>query len=73
MIDIREVTPGIKDFYFSNGVHLGFAYREVDGYYYFRFQHDRFGIFAGSQLRMISDKLGELNAEWDKKVDKDLK
>lgn len=49
---------------FDNGVLLGDAVREVDGYFYFWF--DRSGGFLPAWvLREIAEFLDLINAEWD--------
>lgn len=59
MITTKKVDEGI-DFYWSNGAFLGTALLEVDGAYYFLF-HQTSGLWSDTTLRLIADKLMELN------------
>jgi hypothetical protein len=67
----KQSDHSIK-FFWENGVYLGFAYPEVCGYYHFVFEESRGGCWASYALRVIADKVDELNKEWDEKVCKDL-
>jgi hypothetical protein len=55
------------DFFFDSKKYLGYAYREADGYYVFENALQN-GFFTSYSLRMIADKLDELNKEWDEQV-----
>jgi hypothetical protein len=46
---------------------LGYAYREVDGYYVFMAKNND-SFWSDHVLREIADKLTELNSDWDKQV-----
>jgi hypothetical protein len=59
---------GILSFYWDNGVYMGFAYVEVDGYYVFMFPDKMSGCHTEHVLRSIADKLGEMNKKWNDKV-----
>lgn len=50
-------------------VTLGIMYTEVDGFYVFRCTGERYGFWSGMMLRAIADKLDELNAPWQQKID----
>lgn len=52
----------------SNGVHLGDFVMDVDGYYGWWPLRGKTGSWPSYALRMIADKLDELNAEWDNEV-----
>ena len=49
-------------FSWSNDIPLGYAYKEVDGYYVFIFE-GRYGFWREYSLKAISDKLIELNKD----------
>jgi len=66
-----DVITKTKNLHFVNGVKLGYAYAEVDGYYVF-VPETRNGFWSSYTLRMIAERLDELNAEWDLKVKTDL-
>lgn len=57
----------IKQLYF-NTVYLGYCYREVDGFYVFIFVGQ--GCWSDYALRMVADKLTELNKEWSDQIDR---
>lgn len=67
---ITTIESGnVIDFFFENGKYLGYAYREVDGYYVFQSSlSQRYGFWTSYSLRMIADKLDELNKEWDEQL-----
>lgn len=67
-IEQRKKTDRI-DFHFKpNGVYLGYAYKEVDGYYVFVFSEKIGGAWTDYALGEIADNLTDLNKEWDKQV-----
>lgn len=61
-----------KIYFYFNKVKLGYAYREVDGYYVFQFEQLQ-GYWSDYILREIADILTDLNEEWNKQVITDLK
>ena len=52
----------------SNGVYLGDFAKDVDGYYYYWPSPYPNGSWPAYALRMIADKLDELNKEWDDEI-----
>lgn len=44
---------------------------DVDGFYYF-VPDSRMGIMCAASMRIIADRLDELNKEWNEKIDKEL-
>ena len=54
----------------SNGVHIGDVYMEVDGYYVFTFAQGRVGSWESFPLREIADLLDKLNQKWDDEIRK---
>ena len=61
----------IKDFYFKT-VLLGSAIKVESGHYSFKFK-DNQGLIDEYGLRLIADKLDELNKDWNKYINKNLK
>ncbi len=54
--------------YFDNRVYIGDFYKEVDGYYVFMPDRKGGGSWESWTMRAISDKLDELNENWDKEI-----
>lgn len=73
MMNLVQVLDNgnVKDFISINGVLLGTSYREIDGFYVF-VPEDRHGFWGEHALRMIADRLKELNADWERQLEKDL-
>lgn len=57
------------NFYWNNGVYLGYVYKEVDGFYTFVFCDGNHGTWNSYVLRTIADKMDELNKEWQNNID----
>ncbi len=55
-----------------NGKLIGELIMDVDGYFYF-WPTDNNGAWASNHLRELANKLDELNKEWNKQVEKELK
>ena len=53
---------------YFNGQHLGYFYLEVDGFYVFNPKGD-IGYWNEFNLRMIADKLEELNKKWNEEIE----
>ncbi len=71
MINTKEVDSGrIEFFWGNNNKHLGYAYQEVDGFYVFQFE-DNNGCWSDYSLKAISDKLFELNKNWNEHLKKE--
>lgn len=68
--DIRTFYVYFKSRPVSKGVHLGTFEQDVDGYYYF-WNSKMLGSFASYALRMIADKLDEVNKPWTDKINND--
>lgn len=47
---------------------VGYAYREVDGFYVFVFADNNSGAWSDYALIEIGNELKELNKEWDKEI-----
>lgn len=52
---------------------IGYAYREVDGYYVFVFDGKSDGAWPDYALLEIGNELKELNKDWDKELRNALK
>jgi hypothetical protein len=62
MIQLQTNIDGSRiNFYWSNRVYLGYAYKEVDGFYVFIFDESNKGCWAAYILSAVADKLDELN------------
>lgn len=48
----------------------GEIFPDVDGYYYW-FVNNK-GSLGAAELRIIANRLDELNKEWDEKINKDI-
>jgi hypothetical protein len=57
----------------KNGVELGIAYREIDGFYVFDPGLERGGYWDEMILLGIAGHLHALNAEWQAQITKDLR
>jgi hypothetical protein len=63
--------PKINNHYdviFMNGVKIGEICVEADGYYVFWSNPELSGFWDSAPMRVISDKLDELNKDWDQQV-----
>jgi hypothetical protein len=63
LVHLKKIGEGYK-FNFENGVYLGYAYPEIDGVYVFVFESIT-GCWNSYVLKMIAERLDELNKEWD--------
>lgn len=67
MIKIEQVENKIN-FYWENNVYMGYAYKEVDGYYVFILEGKSGGFLESHVLRSIANKLDEINQLWDDQI-----
>lgn len=60
--------------YANNKVHIGEIFKEVDGFYVFEFSLKRqlVGVFNQRFFKVMSDKLYELNKDWEEELSKNL-
>jgi hypothetical protein len=76
MIRIEKTTSitfsSSYHFYFNN-VYLGDAEMDESGFYNFWFAKDNGGYWTSHSLRLIAEKLDELNKEWNDNILKNLK
>lgn len=56
----------------SFGVHLGTFELDIDGYYYFWNKSENNGSWSSYSLRLIADKLDEINAPWKDKINEEF-
>jgi hypothetical protein len=70
MIETNYVIDGVHTVYF-NKKEIGVFALENDGYY--GFYPSSAGYWSSYALRLIADKLDELNKEWDEYINKNLK
>jgi hypothetical protein len=69
----RRTPNGEKYFeVYINQVLVGEMVMNNDGYYVFFYNNDRGGYWESAPLRMVADKLDEMNTEWDMQVKSDL-
>ena len=59
------------DLIFTNGVVVGFAYREIDGYFCFE-PAPAHGFWSAWMMRAVADLLDEMNKPWDDRVRQEL-
>lgn len=71
-IKTKPLPSGGMNLYWGNDQYIGYAYKEVDGYYVFVFGKGE-GSWSDYALREIADKLTELNKDWDEIIKKVLK
>jgi hypothetical protein len=60
------------DMFWENGVHIGKAIIEADGFYYFESLRT-YGLWSAFALTEIAKVLDELNKEWSDKIDQYFK
>lgn len=75
MIRTEKITRDhrVYHFYYVNEAFLGTAERDESGFYNFYFAEENRGYWTAHALRLISDKLDELNREWNDYITKNLK
>ena len=75
MITHVELESGRLSLLYGNGKSqksIGLAVLDVDGYYYF-WSNENDGLWSSYSLRLIADKLEELNKDWDEKISQEFK
>ena len=70
MITVELTTPTAGKIYF-NQKYLGIVVVQDDGYFGF-LSNEPSGYWSSYALRLIADKLDELNKEWDEYIKKNL-
>jgi hypothetical protein len=71
MITVEYIADGIYVIYF-NKKELGSIVSQEDGYYKFTPNKNSSGYWSSYGLRLIADKLDEMNKEWDEHVKKEI-
>ena len=70
MINLKPVTDWVYEVYFNSAI-LGEFVIQEDGYYGF-IAYNNTNYWSSYALRLLSDKLDEINKEWDQQVKKDI-
>jgi len=70
-IEIDNTNINLIPFKFNNN-HFGDAVLDVDGFYYFVFK-DKGGYWSEYSLKLISEKLTELNKGWNDYIKENYK
>ncbi len=70
MINLEYVIDGVYGVYFNQKCIGRFTIQD-DGYFGF-YTNEPSGYWSSYALRLIADKLDELNKEWDEQVKKDI-
>lgn len=77
MIRLEKTTSNTSSYHVYHDdvdVYLGDFIQEIDEFYYFYFANDKnTGYWQANVLRLIADKLDELNKEWSEYLSKNLK
>lgn len=71
LVTTELVEPGKHNFYADNGLLIGYAYQEIDGYFVFLPNDKLQGYQSEYNLYAIADALRMLNRDWDKVVGSD--
>lgn len=72
MLTFKEAGKESIMVHYNNGVFLGHFYVEVDGFWVF-VPHTKGGCWSGPILKMLYEKLHELNKGWEAELTKQLK
>jgi len=67
MVTHREINNSLVYLYFQDRAFIGECHRLEDGYFSF-LPSNTGGYWSESIIRLVADKLQELNKEWDEKV-----
>ena len=71
MINLEYVIDGVYEVYFNQS-RIGEFVVQDDGYYRYVMKNN-LGFWSSYGLRLIADKLDELNKTWDEQIKKDIK
>jgi hypothetical protein len=58
---------------YFNTVHLGKIIKDVDGFYYFWIKEGSYGSWNSYSLRLIADKLDQINKRWNNNINEYFK
>lgn len=73
MIKLERTTTDYPSYHiYYNDVFLGATYQDESGYFNF-YHNNNTGYWSAHSLRLIADKLDELNKEWDDYIKQNLK
>ena len=67
MIKLEQKKACLYDVVFNNGKKIGEFYMEVDGYYVYQPLEGN-GFLTEHSLKLILEKLTEINKEWDNHI-----
>lgn len=70
-VELIETEEHVKELVINNKS-IGEFIKDVDGYYYYWPNPDLRGSWNSNALRVIADKLDEVNKEWDNHIIKEL-
>ena len=70
-VELIETEEHVKELVINNKS-IGEFIKDVDGYYYYWPNPDLRGSWNSNSLRVIADKLDEVNKEWDNHIIKEL-
>jgi hypothetical protein len=71
MITLKYITGSRHQVYWRNSKHIGDFIRDVDGYFYY-WAND-YGCWSSNTLRVIAEKLEEINEPYEKEVEEYFK
>lgn len=72
LLTFSERDPQTIEVHYCNGVHLGDAYIEVDGFWVFQPDTSRGGFWSEHVLFELGEWLKSHNKEWAKMIDHEL-
>lgn len=71
MLKLKYVNNYLIKVYYENNKLIGEFIKLEDGYFFYR-PVENIGLFNSYSLKLIYDKLIELNHEWDEQIKNDL-
>lgn len=70
LVKVKDVGNH-KEFVFINDFVIGTAYVEADGFYVF-LPASGHGFWSSHIMKMIAERLDELNEDWDSQIKKEI-
>ena len=64
LLTFEVISKSTINVMYNSGTYLGDFYIEVDGFWVFQ-PHSKGGCWSGQVLKMLYEKLQELNKEWE--------
>lgn len=71
LLTFEQKSKDVIDVTYNSGAFLGQFYIEVDGFWVFE-PHTKGGCWSGQVLKMLHEKLQELNKGWEEELYKNL-